>query len=83
MMELIEATEEKMVKLPKEIAATYAEAASVMALSDQKANDERETKKATAMAYAAGSSVNTTLSVGNAHGKRTATQTSRGKRHRK
>lgn len=78
-MDLLDATEDKLVLLPKEIAEEYSKADSMMALSDEKANDERETKKAAAMADAAGS----TLAVCNAHGKRKATPQSRGKRNRK
>ena len=45
MMELTQATEEKIVKLPKEIAEEYAKAESVMELSDEKAKEERDMKK--------------------------------------
>ena len=78
-VELVQATEEKMVQLPKEIAEEYAKADYVMELSDLKAKEERDKKKSAAMADAAGS----TLAVGKAHGKRKAAQQSHEKRHRK
>ena len=77
-IELVQATEEKMVQLPKEIAEEYAKADYVMELSDQKAKEERDKKKSAAMVDAS-----STLAIGNAHGKRKAAQQSRGKRNRK